>query len=199
MHFLVILTGKHKGRQIDLPEREVWIGRDENCLVRMTSTEVSRRHCSLTPTGRGLLLRDLNSQNGTFVNALRVDDEVMLQSGDRLTVGPVSFEVQCPAETPSEREEENVLGWLSEGDSSAVHRDTGDTTVIRVPEQLQPPSISRPSAASGSGEDSSSSLPASAASSALPMYRGGFASIAEEAADILREWEELQALRRAEG
>ena len=65
MHFLVILTGKHKGRQIELPEREVWIGRDDNCLVRMTSSEVSRRHCSLTPTGRGLLLRDLNSQNFT--------------------------------------------------------------------------------------------------------------------------------------
>jgi hypothetical protein len=199
MHFLVILTGKHKGRQIDLPEREIWIGRDENCLVRMTSSEVSRRHCSLTPTGRGLLLRDLNSQNGTFVNALRVDDEVMLQSGDRLTVGPVSFEVQCPAEAPSEREEDNVLGWLSEGDSGVARRDTGDTTVIRVPEQLLSPSISRPSSSIGSGEDSSSSHPSSTSSASLPTYRGGFATIAEEAADIFREWEELQALRRAEG
>jgi pSer/pThr/pTyr-binding forkhead associated (FHA) protein len=199
MHFLVILTGKHKGRQIELPEREIWIGRDENCLVRMTSSEVSRRHCSLTPTGRGLLLRDLNSQNGTFVNALRVDDEVMLQSGDRLTVGPVSFEVQCPTETLSEREEDSVLGWLSEGDSSVNRRHTGDTTVIRVPEQLQSPSVSHPSASSGSGEDSYSSHTTSSSSNSLPMYRGGFASIAEEAADIFREWEEIQALRRAEG
>jgi predicted component of type VI protein secretion system len=198
MHFLVILTGKHKGRQIELPEREVWIGRDENCLVRMTSSEVSRRHCSLTPTGRGLLLRDLNSQNGTFVNALRVDDEVMLQSGDRLTVGPVSFEVQCPAEVPSEREEDNVLGWLSEGDSSAGRQHTGDTTVVRVPAQLQAPSISRPSPVTGAGADSPASPPSISSSSPLPTYRGGFPTIAEEAADIFREWEELQALRRAE-
>ena len=198
MHFLVILTGKHKGRQIELPEREVWIGRDENCLVRMTSSEVSRRHCLLTPTGRGLLLRDLNSQNGTFVNALRVDDEVMLQSGDRLTIGPVSFEVQCPAEAPSAREEEDVLGWLSEGDSVAGRRHTGDTTVIRVPEQLQAPLISRPSPTTCDGTDSSSSMPPSSSSGSLPTYRGGFPTIAEEAADIFREWEELQALRRTE-
>jgi len=197
MHFLVILTGKHKGRQIELPEREVWIGRDENCLVRMTSSEVSRRHCSLTPTGRGLLLRDLNSQNGTFVNALRVDDEVMLQSGDRLTVGPVSFEVQCPAEVPSGREEDNVLGWLSEGDSSAGRKHTGDTTVIRVPEQLQAPSISRTAPSQREDEDSASSSSTSSSGS-LPTYRGGFSTIAEEAADIFREWEELQAQRRTE-
>lgn len=197
MHFLVILTGKHKGRQIELPEREIWIGRDENCLVRMTSSEVSRRHCSLTPTGRGLLLRDLNSQNGTFVNALRVDDEVMLQSGDRLTVGPVSFEVQCPAEVPTEREEDNVLGWLSEGDSSAGRQHTGDTTVIRVPEQLQAPSLSRSTAPQREDEDSAS-WSSSSSSGSLPTYRGGFSSIAEEAADIFREWEELQAQRRTE-
>lgn len=196
MHFLVILTGKHKGRQIELPAREIWIGRDENCLVRMTSSEVSRRHCSLTPTGRGLLLRDLNSQNGTFVNALRVHDEVMLQSGDRLTVGPVSFEVHCPSETSSEKEEENVLGWLSEGDSSAGRHHPGDTTVIRVPEQLQAPSLSRSNLSRREDEDSASS---SSSSGSLPTYRGGFSTIAEEAADIFREWEELQAQRRAEG
>jgi predicted component of type VI protein secretion system len=163
----------------------------------MTSSEVSRRHCSLTPTGRGLLLRDLNSQNGTFVNALRVDDEVMLQSGDRLTVGPVSFEVQCPADAVSEREEDNVLGWLSEGDSSAGQQHTGDTTVVRVPAQLQAPAISRPTPPQRDDADSASPSGYSSSGS-LPTYRGGFSTIAEEAADIFREWEDLQAQRRTE-
>lgn len=166
MYRLIIASGKHKGRRIELPDRQVLIGRDESCLIRMTSLEVSRIHCSLTPTAQGLLVRDCNSQNGTIVNHRRIDEELIVQPGDRLQVGPVSFQIEGPpAEESGGNVEDSVLSWLADGESS-VSASTGDTTVVKVPPQLQqPPPEHRP-----------------------PRFR----SVAEEAQDILREWRELQ-------
>ena len=169
MYALLIASGKHKGRRIDLPDRQVMIGRDQNCLVRMTSPEVSRIHCSLTPTGQSLVVRDCNSQNGTFVNHLRIDGETPVRPGDVLQVGPVQFRIEGPApvdDPPSV--EDSVLSWLSDGESS-VSASTGDTTVIKVPPQLQSP---------------------------VPETRPQrFKSVAEEAQDVLREWRESQGER----
>jgi pSer/pThr/pTyr-binding forkhead associated (FHA) protein len=163
MHVLIIASGKHKGRRIELPDRQVLIGRDENCLVRMTSSEVSRQHCSLTPTDGGLLVRDCNSQNGTFVNHQRIQQETTLRSGDMLQIGPVSFHVAGPPTRIPDSVEENVLSWLSDSDSS-LPPTSGDTTVIKLPPQLQPPE---------------------------PEPRPArFKSVADEAQDILREWRE---------
>ncbi|MCY2963780.1 MAG: FHA domain-containing protein [Planctomycetota bacterium] len=175
MHVLIIVSGKHKGRRVELPDREVLIGRDEACLVRMTSAEVSRQHCSLTPTDLGLLVRDRNSQNGTFVNHVRIDREVLLRTGDRLQVGPVLFEVEGPPEESS-GVEESVLSWLSEGGDSSASPSTGDTTVVKMPPQLQPPQ-QQPAVAPSAPE--------------TPRYPV-FKTVAEEAQDIIREWCERQ-------
>ena len=176
MHALIILSGKNKGRRIELPEREILIGREESCLVRMTSPEVSRQHCSLTPTERGLVVRDRNSQNGTFVNHVRIEAETLLKSGDRLQVGPVHFQIEGP---PSDEDslEESVLSWLADSEVPS-HRVTGDTTVVRVPQQLHAPQLP--------------ATPAAAAPMAGTPWPRVFRNVAEEAQDIIREWRELQ-------
>ena len=53
---------------------------------------VSRRHAKLSIAPGGLLLEDLGSTNGTFVNGERIASQ-RLQDGDRVTVGRVSFTV----------------------------------------------------------------------------------------------------------
>lgn len=168
---LIINSGKHKGRRVELPDREVLIGRDESCLVRMTSPEVSRQHCSLIPTERGLAIRDRGSQNGTYVNHVRIEAETLLRGGDQLQVGPVVFEVEGP---PLEANgvEDSVLSWLSEGEESSLSLSTGDTTVVKMPPQLQPPA------------------PQSVAHSAAEPRPPVFKTVADEAQDIIREWRE---------
>ena len=55
--------------QLDLkPGEERIVGRDEECAVRLEGADVSRRHAQITRDGQRMLLTDLDSRNGTFVN-----------------------------------------------------------------------------------------------------------------------------------
>jgi pSer/pThr/pTyr-binding forkhead associated (FHA) protein len=74
---------------------EYMIGRAEDCDLRLQNRFVSRHHCELIVDGRDqvLLVRDLGSQNGTFVNDGPVNDACELKDGDRLVIGCIPFEV----------------------------------------------------------------------------------------------------------
>lgn len=91
----VVLVMFKEGQRRDFPltgERTV-IGRRSECTLRIPTSDVSRQHCALTIAGKELLVKDLGSTNGTFVNQKRVAD-YKLRAGDKLTVGPVTFTVQ---------------------------------------------------------------------------------------------------------
>ena len=132
MHSLIVQTGKHKGKKIVLPEREVIIGRDEVSFIRMTSSDVSRQHCSLTPTGKGLLVRDLGSQNGTIVNNVRIESETLLQPGDLLQVGPIQFELAGGRPAKAAGLDDDIFGWLSESDTATEFPNVNDTTIVKA-------------------------------------------------------------------
>jgi pSer/pThr/pTyr-binding forkhead associated (FHA) protein len=70
------------------------IGRKEDCDLRIPLGVVSREHCELEITDEGVVLRDLGSSNGTYVNNQRVIDEINVKPGDHVVVGPVVFTVQ---------------------------------------------------------------------------------------------------------
>jgi hypothetical protein len=62
------------------------VGREGTCDVYVESKQVSRRHCLLQVTERGLLVKDLESTNGTFVNGIPLTDGY-INEGDRLSLG----------------------------------------------------------------------------------------------------------------
>ena len=62
------------------------VGREGTCDVYVESNQVSRRHCLLQVTERGLLVKDLESTNGTFVNGIPMTDGY-INDGDRLSLG----------------------------------------------------------------------------------------------------------------
>jgi hypothetical protein len=62
------------------------VGREGTCDVYVESNQVSRRHCLLQVTERGLLVKDLESTNGTFVNGIPMTDGY-INAGDRLSLG----------------------------------------------------------------------------------------------------------------
>jgi len=78
-----------------LAEPEFVIGRAVDCNLRIPNRFVSRHHCELIVNGRDRIVRvrDLGSQNGTFVNDGPIIDDCELKDGDRLVVGCVPFEV----------------------------------------------------------------------------------------------------------
>lgn len=173
MPSLIVQSGKHKGKKIELPDREVVIGRDESCFIRMTSNEVSRQHCAVSLRADGVYVRDLQSQNGTLVNSVRIDKEQLLHDGDVLQVGPVQFEVAgTRAEMDVVPVEDDIFGWLSADEDTATEiRNTSDTTVIK-------PGGTLPS---------------------LVAVKKKFESVAEEARDIIRRHQEAQAVKKASG
>ena len=62
------------------------VGREGTCDIYVESKQVSRRHCLLQVTERGLLVKDLESTNGTFVNGIPMSDGY-INDGDRLSLG----------------------------------------------------------------------------------------------------------------
>lgn len=68
------------------PEATVVIGRDSDCAVVTSGREASRRHAHLALREGSVVVRDLRSLNGTFVNGRRID-EATLKRGDVLRIG----------------------------------------------------------------------------------------------------------------
>ncbi len=91
---LIVQSGKHQGKCLRLPsEGEVMIGRDELCQIRLASSDVSRHHCVLRMTPDGVVARDLDSRNGTYLNETLMEEETLLKPGDILRIGPIVLQV----------------------------------------------------------------------------------------------------------
>ncbi|MGE5193909.1 MAG: hypothetical protein ACM3U2_15555, partial [Deltaproteobacteria bacterium] len=96
-------------------------------------------------------------------NNVRIEAETLMQPGDLLQVGPIVFEL-AGARLARGAIEDDIFGWLSEGDTATELQNTSDTTVVKVT-QIPP------------------TPPA-------PEGKPKFKSIAEEARDIIRRHKE---------
>lgn len=132
---LRVLVGKQKGRDIPLPDSLFIIGRDPLCHLRPHSSLVSRRHCAVARWGGRVLVRDLKSANGTFLNQKKLTNQVEVQNGDVLDVGNLSFSFHIvrDADEPVQELDDNLMKWLFEqSDDSAVLDPSVSTQMIDV-------------------------------------------------------------------
>lgn len=87
MLVLSIIQGQSKGRKFELPDHEPQlIGRSSEA-IQFDDNAISRRHAELTPDDGLWYIRDLDSQNGTYVNGTRIRDRTRLRAGDQIRVG----------------------------------------------------------------------------------------------------------------
>ncbi|MCH7741312.1 MAG: FHA domain-containing protein [Proteobacteria bacterium] len=91
---LVADSGPEKGQVIPIMDR-VEIGRALECDISILEPALSRKHAELELVGDDLVLRDLGSVNGTYVNGEKID-EVKLKDGDRMQFDKVHFIVSAP-------------------------------------------------------------------------------------------------------
>ena len=94
---------------IPLVRPKYLIGRDSDCQLRPSSELVSGHHCVISTESGCASIRDLGSDNGTYVNDERIVGKRELQHGDILTVGPLEFEIDIPSDAETSRLVE-VLG-----------------------------------------------------------------------------------------
>ena len=81
------------------------IGRSPECTLRLDESGISRVHARLQPTEDGMLLEDLGSSNGSYVNDKRVlRGEAKI--GDEIGFDTLRFRLTAPGQTeqvPAER------------------------------------------------------------------------------------------------
>lgn len=95
LRVLKVLTGKHRGKQLMLPRHEVLLGKGDHCEIRRQHCGWSDEHCALRPSVKGILVRDLGSKTGTWVNGVPIKKETLLPPGGTLRVGNLWFRLVC--------------------------------------------------------------------------------------------------------
>jgi signal transduction histidine kinase/pSer/pThr/pTyr-binding forkhead associated (FHA) protein len=83
---LTVIKGADLGKQFELGEERLTVGRDASNRIRLHDTEVSRRHAEFVASPDGHRVLDVGSANGTFVNGQSARD-VLLHPGDHVQIG----------------------------------------------------------------------------------------------------------------
>jgi pSer/pThr/pTyr-binding forkhead associated (FHA) protein len=124
--FMIIQTGKHKGRKVLFPpEGTLLIGRDPECHLRLASTDVSRKHCEVSKTPNGVVVKELGSRNGTFIDGFLISSSAPLNPGSVLRVGNMEFAL--PGKRPSTSTQPKNEDDSSDDDIAAWLTDDGET------------------------------------------------------------------------
>ncbi len=164
---LRVQSGSHTGKEIEVGQEKFLIGRSDSCQLRPKSESVSRKHCIIAVQDGRVLVQDLKSRNGTFVNEKRLppDKAKVLKDGDLLRVGKLGFGVviehglhaakkpevksiaDAAARTHAEGsadsrfEEVDVSSWLDEADAidRVRKKNDPDTRHLTLQEQRNDP------------------------------------------------------------
>ena len=94
---VAVVDGPDRGARAVSSDDELTIGTAPGCQLQVTDGAVSRHHCAIRVTARGLELRDLGSTNGTFIG----DQEFVrgyIRSGARLRLGNTTVAVTILAD-----------------------------------------------------------------------------------------------------
>src|SRR4051812_20991260 len=130
------MQGPDKGRKYELPDHEPQlIGRSSEALP-LTDNTVSRRHAELTPDDPpgAWWIRDLQSQNGTYVNGVRITERTRLKPGDQVRTGATLF-VFGRAEPGEEKDVVKLLSPdLIEAEIEQTLASNEDSVILAEPE-----------------------------------------------------------------
>jgi pSer/pThr/pTyr-binding forkhead associated (FHA) protein len=84
---LIVVFPESSSEFIELNEGSYRIGRSEESDLFLNDLTVSRKHAVLTVKGRDVLIEDLGSLNGTFVNGNLIEERTKLKDGDIIQIG----------------------------------------------------------------------------------------------------------------
>jgi S1-C subfamily serine protease len=93
--WLVYKSGPKAGAAVEIQGPEFTLGRDASCDLTLADDNTSRRHTIFRVQGQQVVLEDLGSTNGTYVNGWRADRPVLIQGGEQVQLGDSVFEVSA--------------------------------------------------------------------------------------------------------
>jgi pSer/pThr/pTyr-binding forkhead associated (FHA) protein len=96
--FIYVERGPGQGQLVPVRQGTMVIGRASISELRLQHASISRRHAQITRLGERFYIKDLGSQNGTFVNRTRIGTEVEIQPGDEISVGNALLRMRGPVQ-----------------------------------------------------------------------------------------------------
>ena len=102
---LVVLSAGMTGRTQEMKVDKTTIGRVEDNTFQIAEASVSSHHCEVLLRGNEVLVRDLNSTNGTFINGEKVSESV-IKPGQILRLGQI--EMRLDTDTPATTSKKHV-------------------------------------------------------------------------------------------
>jgi pSer/pThr/pTyr-binding forkhead associated (FHA) protein len=99
---LVVLSEGLTGKSYELKVDKTTIGRMEDNSFQISEPSVSSHHCEVLLRGKDVVVKDLNSTNGTFINGEKVA-ESPLKPGQILRLGQVEMRLETGEGLPSSK------------------------------------------------------------------------------------------------
>ena len=93
---LVLLSAGMTGRTHELKVDKTTIGRVEDNTFQIAEPSVSSHHCEVLLRGSDVVVRDLNSTNGTYINGEKVTESV-IKPGQVLRLGQIEMRLESEA------------------------------------------------------------------------------------------------------
>jgi pSer/pThr/pTyr-binding forkhead associated (FHA) protein len=82
---------ENPGLSFPLDKTKFLIGSDSRCDILIEGEYVSSLHCFLVLKNEGVLVKDLCSENGVYINDTRIHEDTFINNGDILTLGHTRF------------------------------------------------------------------------------------------------------------
>lgn len=154
---LVVIGGTASETEVNLRLPTI-IGRGRSAEVTIPHSLVSRQHCELSERDGRLVVRDLESMNGTYVGDERIS-KAILQPGALLTVGTVTFRAVYEIGADSSLDPNELDTVVSSASDTACHPSemgnpySSDADTVPVePALLNPQPLSPPLSESDADE-----------------------------------------------
>ncbi len=94
--FLYVERGPGAGQLVQLKQGPLVIGRASVSDLRLQHPSISRRHAQFKRIGEQFFVKDLGSQNGTFVNKNKIETELEVFPGDLIAMGNALLKLRGP-------------------------------------------------------------------------------------------------------
>ena len=97
-----IASGAQSGQKLEfsIQSSAIWGRSREMCDISFDDRRISKQHCVLEVKDGGILLTDLGSQNGTYINGIRIQKPHPIHLGDMLRIGDTTLRVTAIACSP---------------------------------------------------------------------------------------------------
>src|ERR1051325_9125923 len=128
---LVVLSAGLAGRSQEVKADKTTIGRVDDNSFQLAEPSVSSHHCEVFLRGNDVVVNDLNSTNGTFINGEKVAGEAVLKPGQTLRLGQIELRLETEGMAPAPVPAAAPVAAPVPGTSSPSRKPLDQTVVMR--------------------------------------------------------------------